>query len=303
MPELQVIDGPMKGQTFSLEGETVFVGRSLKNDIDIKDSAISRKQLKLFRIGNKLFVEDLKSTNGTFINGEMITPGEGFEVWEGDTIAVGNSVLRLVGVPKKRLLDAKSLSIQSSKGDIEKKENLMKERRAGEAKNMEVIAKVSELLKDSLGINDFLEKILELLLDTFPRIDTTAILLFDNMQGQINDIISKSRYEPGGKALHYSKKVVDKVIHDRKTIRMSDTKYEAREDYSEGNDTAEIGSILCVPMISNSEVRGAIYIDSIRGPYGFRKEDMTLLRSLSGPLAIAVEKAMLVSHIEKSHAA
>jgi hypothetical protein len=303
MPELHVIEGPMKGQTFSLEGETVFVGRSLKNDIDIKDGAISRKQLKIFRIGEKLFVEDLKSTNGTFINNEMIMPGEGFEIWEGDTISVGNTVLKLVGIPPKKILDTKSLSAQPAKVDSENKDQLIKERRSSEAKNLEVIARVSELLKDSLGINDFLEKVLDLLLDTLPRIDTTAILLFDNMQGQINDIISKSRHEPGGKTSQYSKKVVEKVIHDRKTIRMSDTRYEAKEDYSDTNDTAQIGSILCVPMISNSEVRGAIYIDSIRGPYGFRKDDMALLRSLSGPLAIAVEKAVLISALENAHAA
>jgi len=303
MPELQIIDGPMKGQTFSLEGETVFIGRSLKNDIDIKDSAISRKQLKIFRIGEKLFVEDLKSTNGTFINSEMITPGEGFEIWEGDTISIGNTVLKLMGIPPKKILDEKSLSAQPSKTETENKEQLIKERRSTEAKNMEVVAKVSELLKDSLGINDFLERVLELLLDTLPRIDTTAILLFDKMQGQINDMISKSRHEPGGKGVTYSKRVVDKVIRDRKTIRMSDTRYEAKEDFSDGNDTAQIGSILCVPMISSSEVRGAIYIDSIRGPYGFRKEDMALLKSLSGPLAIAIEKASLISTLEKSQAA
>lgn len=303
MPELHVIEGPMKGQTFSLEGETVFLGRSLKNDIDIKDSAISRKQLKIFRIGEKLFVEDLKSTNGTFINNEMITPGEGFEIWEGDTISIGNTVIRLAGIPLKKVLDAKSLSAQPLKTDAENKEQLLKERRSNEAKNIEVVAKVSELLKDSLGINDFLEKVLELLLDTLPRIDTTAILLFDNMQGQISDIISKSRHEPGDKRPIYSKKVVDKVIRDQKIIRMSDTRYEAKEDFSDGNDTAQIGSILCVPMISSSEVRGALYIDSIRGPYGFRKEDMALLRSISGPLAVAIEKASLISTLEKSRAA
>ena len=133
MPELHVIEGPMKGQTFSLEGETVFVGRSLKNDIDIKDGAISRKQLKIFRIGEKLFVEDLKSTNGTFINNEMIMPGEGFEIWEGDTISVGNTVLKLVGIPPKKILDTKSLSAQPAKVDSENKDQLIKERRSSEA--------------------------------------------------------------------------------------------------------------------------------------------------------------------------
>ena len=54
MPKLNVIQGPMKGQTYDLYEETLFVGRSYKNDIQIKDNSVSRKQLKIFRIGNNI---------------------------------------------------------------------------------------------------------------------------------------------------------------------------------------------------------------------------------------------------------
>jgi hypothetical protein len=40
---------------------------------------------------------------------------------------------------------------------------------------------------------------------------------------------------------------------------------------------------------------GVIYVDSLTGPYGFRKEDLLLLKTLSGPVAVAIEKAALAS--------
>jgi len=45
-------------------------------------------------------------------------------------------------------------------------------------------------------------------------------------------------------------------------------------------------------------VRGAIYVDSVTKPYGFRKEDVSLLTALSSPAAIAIENAMLYADLE-----
>jgi GAF domain-containing protein len=54
-----------------------------------------------------------------------------------------------------------------------------------------------------------------------------------------------------------------------------------------------IKSALCVPMISRSQVRGVIYLDSIKEPYGFRNDDLSLLTALGNSAAIAVENALL----------
>ena len=51
--------------------------------------------------------------------------------------------------------------------------------------------------------------------------------------------------------------------------------------------------------ISKSQTRGIIYVDSIKKPYGFRKEDLALLTALSSPAAIAIENALLYSNLEK----
>ncbi|MFB0519834.1 MAG: FHA domain-containing protein [Desulfatiglandales bacterium] len=293
MPKLCLIEGPMKGQTFDLTGNAFFIGRSSTNDIQIKDSTISRKHVKIFRIGKKFFVEDLKSTNGTLMNGEMIAPGEDFEVSDGDIISIGDTMIRLSEVSAGKPLDIKDFV------DSNEKEPSRKDRRSRSPKNLELIYKVSELLRQSLNIREILEKVLEYLLDALPRIDRAAILLFDNQEGQVKQEIVRSRQNQVTGTIHYSRTVVDQVVRGGKAVRMSDTAYESPADFSEDTDTLKIGSVLCVPLISKSEIRGAIYVDSLRRPYGFRKEDLFLLTSLSGSVAVAIENSQLALRLKK----
>ncbi|MBW1803645.1 MAG: FHA domain-containing protein [Deltaproteobacteria bacterium] len=285
------IKGIMVCGSFELKGETAFIGRSLKNDIQIKDSAISRKHLKIFRIGKKFFVEDLRSTNGTMINGEPIAPGEGFEVDEKDVISIGHTVIRLDELPPSEGLDVKIFKTRHPRDDSGEGDQTTRERRSRSSKDLELIYKVSELLRKSLGTDEFLEKVVDLIIGTLPRIDTVAILLYDIHKRQIKEVFSHSREGMAKDGEIYSQSTVKQVLKDHKPIRMSNINYEQPDDFSDSESTMKIGSIMCVPMISNSELRGVIYVDSIRAPYGFRKEDLLLLNALSGPVAVAIEKA------------
>lgn len=295
MPKLVVIKGPMLGLSFELKGETAFIGRSLKNDIQIKDGAISRKHLKIFRIGKKFFIEDLRSTNGTMINGEPIVPGEGFEVGERDTISIGHTVIRVDGISTGKGLDVKDFESRPAGVFSNEEGQVTRERRSRSGKEIELIYKVSELLRHSLRINEFLEKVADLIIETLPRIDTAAILLYDIQKEQIKDVIFNSRQDTGKADDRYSRWIVDRVVREGKAIRMSNTTYENPDNLSDSMNTLQLGSIMCVPMISSSQMRGVIYVDSFREPYGFRKEDLMLLNTLSGPVAVAVEKAMFAS--------
>ena len=299
MAKLIVIAGPMKGLSFELGARTFFIGRSSKNDIQIKDSTISRKQFKIFRIGNKLFAEDLKSTNGTVINAELITPGEGYEMSEGDTVSIGSTVLRLTEVDADKIsIEVDDSAIQGANSDSTEKDRMPGERRSQSPKNLEMVSRMSELLRQSMSINEICEKMLEYLMDTLPRVDRAAILLYDNHKGDIKEVISRSRQDPWDEAVRYSRSIVGRVLEEGRAIRMSNTGFEAPDNFSESMSTMQICSAMCVPVISNSEIRGAIYVDSIRVPYGFRKDDLLLLNSLSGPVAVVIENEMLSSRLE-----
>lgn len=64
--------GPTPGAAFTLEGDQLTIGRDSTNDIVINDAEISRRHARLTFQGGKFVLEDLGSTNGTFVNGQRL---------------------------------------------------------------------------------------------------------------------------------------------------------------------------------------------------------------------------------------
>ena len=64
--------GPTPGATFTLEGDQLNIGRDSTNEVTINDAEISRRHARLTFQGGKYVLEDLGSTNGTFVNGQRL---------------------------------------------------------------------------------------------------------------------------------------------------------------------------------------------------------------------------------------
>jgi len=301
MPKLIVTKGPMKDKVFFFSGEVVFAGRGSDNDITLEGREISRKHFKFVKKGKRLYVEDLKSRNGTRLNGEGIVPGREFLIKEKDILSIGNSEFHVADLLEKKSSPEKDSSAQEPQIDTGDETKPFKERRSLDRKNLELIWEVTELLRKSMSIKEVLERVMRHIMDSLPRIDTAAIILYDNQKDEMVETFSTERFESVMEEVRFSESIVKRVIKDGKAIRMSNTKYENPEDLSESITELKIKSLMCVPMISNEEIFGAIYVDA-RGIYGFRKDDLLLLNSVSGPVAVAVEKSMLESRLEDSTA-
>jgi pSer/pThr/pTyr-binding forkhead associated (FHA) protein len=296
MPKLYISEGPMKDKTFDFNRKAVFIGRSLPNDIQINDIKISRKHLKIFKIGTSFSIQDLGSTNGTFLNGEMITPGRSYVVTDQDTIVIGNTVIQLGGIPPDKALGMKDLGHPSPEADLDGLKDLARERRSRSPKNLQLVYKASKLLEQSSEINEVLDMILDAMFETLPRIDRVSIILFDTQKNGLKEVVTRSRQDEAKGPIQYSHTLLDRVAKNGKAIKVSNTTYEAQAETLEAMDTLQIRSVLCVPMIISKKSRGAIYVDSRQGPYdSSRKEDLLLLNSLSGFIAAAIEKSDLIS--------
>lgn len=95
MSKLYILSGPDKGQSFEMGRDAVYVGRSAHNTVKISDKAVSRRHLKILMRGDRYFIKDLESENGTFISGTEVSPGVDVEVAEGVPIVIGMSVICL----------------------------------------------------------------------------------------------------------------------------------------------------------------------------------------------------------------
>lgn len=89
--QLTMRSGPTPGKTYQLDQEETIVGRDLANDIAISDPEVSRRHARFMKKEENFLVEDLGSTNGTFLNGERISSPQ--EVQEGDVITLGENVV------------------------------------------------------------------------------------------------------------------------------------------------------------------------------------------------------------------
>lgn len=82
--------GPEPGQTFTLGGAPQTIGRSANNGIVINDAEISRRHAQITPKGDGYVLEDLGSTNGSFING--IRLNQPMALKHGDTVAFGDTI-------------------------------------------------------------------------------------------------------------------------------------------------------------------------------------------------------------------
>jgi len=87
---LVVLAGVSAGEMFKLQEETTVVGRGPKVAVRLNDEGVSREHCRFVRQGEKIVVEDLGSTNGTFCNGVRI---ERRELTDGDKIMVGSTTI------------------------------------------------------------------------------------------------------------------------------------------------------------------------------------------------------------------
>ena len=70
--QLIMRSGPTPGASFTLEGDQIDIGRDSTNELVINDAEISRRHARLTFQGGKYVLEDLGSTNGTFVNGQRL---------------------------------------------------------------------------------------------------------------------------------------------------------------------------------------------------------------------------------------
>jgi hypothetical protein len=93
---LTIRQGPVPGKVHEMTKDVVTLGRDVSNDIVINDAEVSRNHARLTAQSGSYLMEDLASTNGTFVNGQrligpkLLTPG--------DVIGLGETVVLEYGV-------------------------------------------------------------------------------------------------------------------------------------------------------------------------------------------------------------
>ena len=292
MTTLYIIDGHDKRQALEFEDDSLLVGRSADCGLQVKDHFVSRKHLKITKKGERIFIKDLNSRNGTFVNGEPIRPGLEIELPEGVPVVVGMTVLCFGEGCADEIQDFLG-SIDVASLEPEEAEGLAEDRPMTARRNMELMIRVSELLTRSTNLHETLKEILNCVFELLLRIDRAAIILLDPDKGKIKEVIYRMR--EGVDDQRFSTEVLEHVMQLKEGFMISDADTEEAEDVPDTLKLLNIKSVMCVPLMNRSKLVGALYVDSITKPYGFRGEDLHLLTAVGSPVAMAIDNALLYS--------
>ncbi len=121
---LRFISGKYQGGEFPVAADKqIVVGRSSDLDMVLVEDMVSRKHARIAMQQDQIWIEDLGSTNGTFVNGEKIKRAR---LKEGDRVLIGTSILKLIaGDAPRENMDAKR-----------ELENVASQRRTSQARTM-----------------------------------------------------------------------------------------------------------------------------------------------------------------------
>lgn len=114
-PVLLMVYGPLRGQQWVMHGDQLVIGRGSECDIVIPERRVSRQHVRIWREGNRYYVADLDSKNGSHLNGAKLQGS--LELTEGDEIQVALfATLKFIGTEATTPLIVDESEIGSERG-------------------------------------------------------------------------------------------------------------------------------------------------------------------------------------------
>ncbi|UCG64531.1 MAG: FHA domain-containing protein, partial [Deltaproteobacteria bacterium] len=160
MEKIHVIDGPVTGASFNLTDGITSVGRSSDNDICISDIGVSRHHAKFLKKNGKIFIVDLGSRHGVFVDGNKIAQGREVEIEKDTTIRVGNTVLSFHKRSAGEKVAQRYLTFRTVKYTDKTSElSTAMQSSRDYTRSLELLLWVSNIFSQSLNIDDLLGEV------------------------------------------------------------------------------------------------------------------------------------------------
>ena len=91
--QLVVVEGPTPGQAYPVRAATCTIGRHQGCTVVLSSITVSRQHVTISRQGNLFYVVDNQSSNGVYLNGQKIPPGQSCPLRSGDMLRLGEFLL------------------------------------------------------------------------------------------------------------------------------------------------------------------------------------------------------------------
>jgi len=258
------------------------IGRSKEADLAFPELTISHRHALISELDNQIWIEDLKSANGVFVNDKKIKKAL---LEPCDSVQLGQIKL-LVSMEEEEDIPGQTLILHSLESKAEL--NLDHQR-------LKLIYEITSELSGNQDLTALEEKIFSRFKEIFNH-DRGYIAIFQD-DGSLKPIFSC----PPSEAVPLSRSIVNKLFQNGESFLLEDAISEGSLKEQESVIALRIRSALCVPLIYHNQIYGLIYLDrDIPGAY--KNDDLEFLRSIASILAPLLENARLWSELKNRYA-
>jgi HD-GYP domain-containing protein (c-di-GMP phosphodiesterase class II) len=312
--------GKSKGKTYPLgDGQRVTIGRGLKADIQVFDEGLSRLHCAIENCGNSFEITDLESANGSYLNGKAVKTVNAFS---GDELTLGLAVFELEGPPRPGgagMTQVLPLAGGKPKSDrppgrkgteilrkvdpgqehmLNAEDNVTHEQLLRAHRDLVTIYRVANAINAHQDPRELADTLAQMVIE-FTDADHASVLLKDRRDGTIESVASRQAgIDVPVIGITFSRTVVSEVV--RKGVSVLSANVPEDERYAPGDSVVmqRVQSLMCVPLLAQGEVIGALYVDSSSGPGAFDERDLELLVAIGNQAGVALQRVGLLAELE-----
>lgn len=305
-------------EIFNLTEAQITIGRHPSNTIVLPFDSISRFHARIDRRGEFFILQDLNSSNGSFVNGERVTQ---MTLHHGDAVSFGNVEFAFSNESSQSGLSTHTSEAGKSIVDIfddrestptsqavRKADDVSKEKssvissisdkKADKATLVQLNArlhalyKLSELLRDATGMaeEEILGKVLDLVFEVIPADRGVILTRQYSSTTQLEVAAVRHRDQPiVPQKVTVSRTILEKVLTQKVAILTRNAQNDDRFEASESIIMSQLKSAICVPMIMHGEVMGALHMDITTAGKPLTEEDLEFAMIIASETGTAID--------------
>jgi len=301
MPEIAIQTAGGTRERYPLGRERVTIGRSRESDIFLPDQWLSRHHAAIEERPDGYWVSDLKSKNGTLLNGEPVR--EWHRLRPGDVITLGEHTLTFFGEEGAgededderepegtRVFSVRELSAINTRPAIDAAE-LQRQNRV-----LAILSKAASELVVHRPLGELFDLVLELLLEAVAA-ERGAILL---LEGGVPQIKASRARQSGDALTRVSRSIARRVIEEKVALLLPNVLEDARFRSEDSILASGIRTAMCAPLWVSAagegkdSVIGLVYVDKIQHAHAFTEDDLRVLTALANVAAAKIENVRLL---------
>jgi serine phosphatase RsbU (regulator of sigma subunit) len=288
MAILITLRGPEAGRHFSVESESTTLGRQVDCGICLAGKQVSRQHARIRFEEGRHFIEDLGSSNGTYLNGRRLVPHAPTPISDQDTVQIGPYVFGLRDTAPAATTDP-PMVVREAVNALTIHQGLFAN---DPAAKLQVVLEIAQHLARTLDVDVLLDKLLEQLMRLFPQADRALVILVEGDRLVVPAQRGRTGRDVG--RVPFSRTIVRRALDEGVGLRSDDVKNDERFQASSTITSLNLHSVLCVPLINSEGGRlGALQLDRFSEGLGFRSEDLHLLTAVGMQVTVVLENAAL----------